>query len=114
MSIELGESLVETDETQFHVWYYMSWAGFSSKDQELLEDTREYLSTAKKLLQQLKQVDPVSYNTTDNMALLTHINEMIMKTGGPIATVDTSKIKDEEILAQVDADEKEEKAEMEE
>ena len=101
-AISLGESITNYDKTQYRVWYYMAWAGFLSKNEELLDDTRQYLKECKDLLISLKKLKEFS---ADEIGLLQHVNEMIEETGGALPEIDISGIKDEEVEASLEVDE---------
>lgn len=97
-AISVGVSMLNQDNTQYRVYYYLAWTGFYSykqdKNDEHLEDTKEWLSQAKKYLLELKKTRDFS---RDDAGLLQHTEQMIKELGGDLEEIDISKIDDAEM-----------------
>jgi len=93
-AVEIGEKILLTDKTQYHVLYYMGWAASLSENSELKDASRDYLNNAHQLLLQLKKTP--DFGRAD-FELLGHVKELIEKTGGKLEEIDVSLIPDEEV-----------------
>jgi len=93
-AVEIGEKILLTDKTQYHVLYYMGWAASLSESSELKDASRDYLNNAHQLLLQLKKTP--DFGRAD-FELLGHVKELIEKTGGKLEEIDVSLIPDDEV-----------------